>query len=287
MSLCRDHPHAYGDKLQTLQAFQSVIGSSPRVWGQAACGLLRYACAGIIPTRMGTRSDQYCANVKNKDHPHAYGDKLFPDSTQNIKGGSSPRVWGQVFICSASYQLRRIIPTRMGTSKSDRQASGASRDHPHAYGDKHQKMTNDQTGKGSSPRVWGQDYLFIGAVKGVGIIPTRMGTSFDYLLKYCLNRDHPHAYGDKYWVDTRNTAIVGSSPRVWGQVVVVVDTPAVFGIIPTRMGTRTILNLNFADSEDHPHAYGDKPNLADFYNVLQGSSPRVWGQELLNCFIEK
>ena len=50
------------------------------------------------------------------------------------------------------------------------------------------------------------------------------------------------------------------------------------GIIPTRMGTRSIITIIFTKSKDHPHAYGDK--LRGYCLVLSsmGSSPRVWGQ---------
>ena len=30
-----DHPHAYGDKLVRLAVLFVILGSSPRVWGQA------------------------------------------------------------------------------------------------------------------------------------------------------------------------------------------------------------------------------------------------------------
>ena len=53
--LCRrDHPHACGDKYTFKSKELERTGSSPRVWGQAACDLLHYAYAGIIPTRVGT-----------------------------------------------------------------------------------------------------------------------------------------------------------------------------------------------------------------------------------------
>ena len=50
----RDHPHACGDKYTFKSKELERTGSSPRVWGQAACDLLHYAYAGIIPTRVGT-----------------------------------------------------------------------------------------------------------------------------------------------------------------------------------------------------------------------------------------
>ena len=72
---------------------------------------------------------------------------------------------------------------------------------------------------------------------------------------------------------------VGSSPRVWGQVVCI--TLFLYGlrIIPTRVGTST----NFAPSgltwTDHPHACGDKFPIFEEAHREIGSSPRVWGQE--------
>ena len=51
----RDHPHACGDKLYRAKAAASVIGSSPRVWGQAVPCSTELAAVRIIPTRVGTR----------------------------------------------------------------------------------------------------------------------------------------------------------------------------------------------------------------------------------------
>ncbi len=53
----------------------------------------------------------------------------------------------------------RIIPTRMGTSFTERAKLTNYINHPHAYGDKLiiQSILTYQTG--SSPRVWGQVQL--------------------------------------------------------------------------------------------------------------------------------
>ena len=71
--------------------------------------------------------------------------------------------------------------------------------------------------------------------------------------------DHPHAYGDKPDTETRCVTEVGSSPRVWGQVIVAMAT--------------------LACGQDHPHAYGDKHQKMTNDQTGKGSSPRVWGQE--------
>ena len=50
-------------------------------------------------------------------------------------------------------------------------------------------------------------------------------------------------------------------------------------IIPTRMGTSLTLRSPYKETQDHPHAYGDKPPPFWQFILFKGSSPRVWGQE--------
>ena len=50
--------------------------------------------------------------------------------------------------------------------------------------------------------------------------------------------DHPHAYGDKYIKISIDLCVLGSSPRVWGQVFDKAGNVYGTRIIPTRMGTR-------------------------------------------------
>ena len=49
-----DHPHAYGDKPDTLEKTGNIEKSSPRVWGQAIIAGTMLVLSRIIPTRMGT-----------------------------------------------------------------------------------------------------------------------------------------------------------------------------------------------------------------------------------------
>ena len=35
LSIIKDHPHAYGDKVVKETILKCLMGSSPRVWGQA------------------------------------------------------------------------------------------------------------------------------------------------------------------------------------------------------------------------------------------------------------
>ena len=53
--ICKDHPHACGDKLICTFSMSRLIGSSPCVWGQVNNHLSQATVDRIIPMRVGTR----------------------------------------------------------------------------------------------------------------------------------------------------------------------------------------------------------------------------------------
>ena len=91
--------------------------------------------------------------------------------------------------------------------------------------------------------MWGQEAGAKPIMPVVGIIPTRVGTSIIFGLYFVKKEDHPHACGDKFAIYNGLITIIGSSPRVWGQVDAVYSERKNAGIIPTRVGTRCILLL--------------------------------------------
>ncbi len=72
------------------------------------------------------------------------------------------------------------------------------------------------------------------------IIPTRVGTSRPRPALLQGVGDHPHACGDKAILGVNLTALIGSSPRVWGQGRVNIQICTDIRIIPTRVGTRHV-----------------------------------------------
>ena len=146
----------------------------------------------------------------------------------------------------------------MGTSEKLNSVTCRKKDHPHACGDKKIQSLNICVASGSSPRVWGQDNKFIINHFAEGIIPTRVGTSI-VTVNLCFKfGDHPHACGDKHGLKSADRYLRGSSPRVWGQEYYSRSLDTAARIIPTRVGTRSILYF--------------------IRLVSLGSSPRVWGQ---------
>ena len=157
--LDKDHPHACGDKRNSLLRHRSNPGSSPRVWGQVFLQLPMILKPHIIPTRVGTSHRCRGRQCRTQDHPHACGDKLTQYLAVSQIAGSSPRVWGQVAqVLNASWN-KRIIPTRVGTSEGREPEPSSKEDHPHACGDKLPFYLLNSVAEGSSPRVWGQESL--------------------------------------------------------------------------------------------------------------------------------
>ena len=168
---------------------------------------------------MGTRIPYIKTKHFVEDHPHACGDKRTTALKELKRRGSSPRVWGQDSIDSPCVQGHGIIPTRVGTRAINNNTIALNQDHPHACGDKPVLDIATKSRRGSSPRVWGQAHLRQGNRRLQRIIPTRVGTSCRTELFCRRFRDHPHACGDKSYVCDIISAKLGSSPRVWGQVV--------------------------------------------------------------------
>ena len=147
--------------------------------------------------RVGTSELLILLRTTQKDHPHACGDKrLLKDFSQREKG-SSPCVWGQVYEDGRFLCFDGIIPMRVGTSIQQAVNDYRTQDHPHACGDKINRLLSLSLCLGSSPCVWGQAPPCIHLFELLRIIPMRVGTSaFNSALKLAA-LDHPHACGDK------------------------------------------------------------------------------------------
>ena len=152
---------------------------------------------GIIPTRVGTSPVRAGQCQHYTDHPHACGDKQKSYPLTRLKAGSSPRVWGQDILTNSGATVQGIIPTRVGTRTITARSAQMAGDHPHACGDKKTPLKTRHQNRGSSPRVWGQDYFIHGWSIYWRIIPTRVGTRACALPFLQRRTDHPHACGDK------------------------------------------------------------------------------------------
>ena len=65
---------------------------------------------------------------------------------------------------------------------------------------------------------------------------------------------------------------------MWGQAGITFPLSSLQRIIPTRVGTSSVIVYTASPNRDHPHACGDKKLLPKQIKGGTGSSPRVWGQ---------
>ena len=126
---------------------------------------------------------------------------------------------------------------RVGTSKLRQSFVYTDKDHPHACGDKLSSYRALSPSSGSSPCVWGQETGTLSPLLRTGIIPMRVGTRTYLCRKADINKDHPHACGDKLLQTPSRTPHQGSSPCVWGQEIQFRKAFSTVRIVPMRVGT--------------------------------------------------
>ena len=89
---------------------------------------------------------------------------------------------------------------------------------------------------------------------------------------------HPRACGENAEVDNPASRMCGSSPRVRGKRVDIVESAADFGLIPARAGKTSPCARLSSIVTAHPRACGENPH-AEVASILPlGSSPRVRGK---------
>ncbi len=189
-----------------------------------------------------------------------------------------PHVCGEHFPANGVQGVPvRFIPTCVGnTFQQESKWAGASV-HPHVCGE-HKIAVGVITIKyGSSPRVWGTRPTLEHVGELFRFIPTCVGNTHgqDYLIK--AQSVHPHVCGEHLTACLLLIIVSGSSPRVWGTLLVppVLKGPARF--IPTCVGNTMRRVPTIQVHPVHPHVCGEHMDKHELREMLRGSSPRVWG----------
>jgi len=89
---------------------------------------------------------------------------------------------------------------------------------------------------------------------------------------------HPHVCGDSLVTPVKIFSSAGSSPRVWGQYIMEAFFQFLNRFIPTCVGTVKDHSRSTALRTVHPHVCGDSWHVDGRGGLVEGSSPRVWGQ---------
>jgi len=190
-------------------------------------------------------------------HPHACGELCGPTNHVYCFIGSSPRMWGTLLRAHSSDAGGRFIPTHVGNSPSPSAQDLDTPVHPHACGELHTGDYQVASGDGSSPRMWGTQYMGRYPWTANRFIPTHVGNSPLRALLPVL--------------------VDGSSPRMWGTPGVAPYTASPLRFIPTHVGNSKAVLLELENRLVHPHACGELGTVILVDHPLYGSSPRMWG----------
>ena len=234
----RDHPRGCGEKGREMINDQLLLGSSPRVRGEARKPTSPRARSGIIPAGAGRSQNVRFCHLVLRDHPRGCGEKVVSVGLHSMTTGSSPRVRGEDNRRHAVIVVDGIIPAGAGRSETTAGRGARGRDHPRGCGEKGRPAGVDLAALGSSPRVRGEDGQSCALVNLHGIIPAGAGRSGRCRRALPRPGDHPRGCGEKRGGAGRFGRCGGSSPRVRGEV----DTRGLGrgggGIIPAGAGRR-------------------------------------------------
>ena len=94
------HPHGCGERGSAICSASGVFGSSPRLWGTRRYRLQQKFRPRFIPTAVGNALSFSNGPVMKAVHPHGCGERMMATRQTKRTCGSSPRLWGTLFISS-------------------------------------------------------------------------------------------------------------------------------------------------------------------------------------------
>ena len=170
------HPHACGERYRAQGGLKGAAGS--------------------IPTPVGNACASDCPRAAVTVHPHACGERGCAVFHHDAVHGSSPRLWGTPPGRHPGASGSRFIPTPVGNALGpDIRRVGLSV-HPHACGERSRMVVEKSPDDGSSPRLWGTQWMKKSTVLSFPV--------------------HPHACGERSPLSAHLPPNNGSSPRLWG-----------------------------------------------------------------------
>ena len=171
---------------------------------------------GIIPALAGNTVFCAASGLLPGDHPRACGEHLPEEFSEDMLGGSSPRLRGTHRLVRHMQLFPGIIPALAGNTRKSSCSPCPGWDHPRACGEHFGDVAPADLPAGSSPRLRGTlPYRGQGAAAH-GIIPALAGNTTGAMRRHGSAWDHPRACGEHSVLDHPPPGALGSSPRLRG-----------------------------------------------------------------------
>ena len=194
-----------------------LLGSPPRVRGEAISSDLITPSVGITPACAGRSFRHELQKVKWEDHPRVCGEKHFDNAKKAGMEGSPPRVRGEARPRGSFSRRPRITPACAGRSISITPKRREWKDHPRVCGEKRVHAVVFPVDRGSPPRVRGEAGQTPREAVLCRITPACAGRRSLKKAYAIYEGDHPRVCGEKFKVNVKNRSKSGSPPRVRGE----------------------------------------------------------------------
>ena len=149
--------------------------------------------------------------------------------------------------------------------------------HPHACGEHFTINCHIVISGGSSPRLWGTHEAEQAVLGSCRFIPTLVGNTAFRNKTVIEITVHPHACGEHAKARKIKAEHGGSSPRLWGTLLLWLWPSSGCRFIPTLVGNTFHLLQSSHPHSVHPHACGEHTLDESKLIGIDGSSPRLWG----------
>ena len=172
----------------------------------------------------------------------------------------------------------RLIPARAGKTSTASSGEGPCPAHPRACGENEALAADEPRQRGSSPRVRGKRAARRNRTHAPRLIPARAGKTSPQGTRVHVSRAHPRACGENKPPKPRSRRSPGSSPRVRGKQLKVVQRGRPARLIPARAGKTVGVGVERHGPRAHPRACGENWGSWASTRPAVGSSPRVRGK---------
>ena len=108
-------------------------------------------------------------------------------------------------------------------------------------------------------------------------IPTHVGNTHETGTQSWMEPVHPHTCGEYKVMIAIPPLVYGSSPHMWGILIVGTNDAQQLRFIPTHVGNTALTATSLTFSAVHPHTCGEYLSTCPALEEQCGSSPHMWG----------
>ena len=176
-----------------------------------------------------------------------------------------------------------LIPAHAGSTVARMYAAAAFAAHPRSRGEHKADVTDNATGRGSSPLTRGAQDHWHRRKGRQGLIPAHAGSTHSHKFRSGKRGAHPRSRGEHGQFRRDPVDDWGSSPLTRGALAGKVGNVAQAGLIPAHAGSTKHSPTRKQPRRAHPRSRGEHWRSAAWFSKGGGAHPRSRGEHHEPC----